>query len=145
MKKKAVYQMYIGLLVVVLTGLVACTKPTDPKVIVNVKYTNGQAVTGATVRIFPNEFYLNPDIASPADTADSSFINQLTQDEISLMLIASDTNLIEEAVSDAQGKAEFTKTYPMILNVSVIKDSLAGTGMANFVEDETTEIQITIN
>ena len=61
------------------------------------------------------------------------------------MLIASDTNLIEEAVSDAQGKAEFTKTYPMILNVSVIKDSLTGTGMANFVEDETTEIQITIN
>ncbi|MDC3220277.1 hypothetical protein OAT71_00530 [Flavobacteriales bacterium] len=145
MKKKVHSQMYIGLLVVVLTGLIACTKPTDPVVVVNVKYTNGQSATGAIVTIFPNDSFLNPDIASPADTADTNFMNTLDLNQKLNLMLASDSNLIEKVTSDAQGKAEFTKAYPMILNISVVKDSLSGTGMANFVEDETTEVQITIN
>ena len=145
MKNKALTNWYIGSILVVCLTLFSCTKPQKPKVIVNVKNTVGSPVVGAWVYIFPDETYLNPDIATPADTADQNFMNGLTTNTQNQLLLESNSELIDSALSDAQGKAIFEKDHPMILNVLAILDTLSGSGMANFIENETTNVQVTIN
>lgn len=145
MKKKALSNCYIGSFLAICLTLFACQPPAKPKVIVNVKNTIGTPVTGAWVYIYPDATYLNPDIATPADTADQNFMNGLTTNTQNQLLLDSDPTLLDSALSDAQGKVTFEKDFPMILNVLAIKDTLSGNGMANFIEDEVTNVQVTIN
>lgn len=142
MKKKHLSPSFIVVLLMAFVVLIACEEPIDPKVIVNVKNVDGESVSGAKVIFYPTSTYLNPD--SDIDITDTN--QTVTEEDVALETIQADsTTLIDTLITDATGTVEKTQEYAMILNLLVIKDTLVGRSIANFVEEEVNEVFITIN